>query len=90
MAGGHGLPEEFRRWHAERRWHTARNAWYLEHPEADHRLEDLIARRARRRAAASPRWEAVTRSRPVGSAERGPGTPAVSSPATRSAPGSTP
>ena len=43
------------------------------------------------RAAASPRREPVTRSRPVGTAdERRPGTPTVSSPATRNAPGPTP
>lgn len=51
---GHGareLPEEVRCWHAYRRWVEARNAWYAEHPEADHRLEELRARLARRRAA---------------------------------------
>jgi hypothetical protein len=52
MAGDRGLPEEFRRWHAERRWVEARNDWYRQHPEADHRLEDLLARRERRRAGA--------------------------------------
>lgn len=51
MAGDRGLPDGFRRWHAERRWHEARNEWYREHPEADDRLEQLRARVARRRAA---------------------------------------
>jgi hypothetical protein len=48
MAGGGVLPEEFRRWHAERRWHQARNDWYREHPECDDRLEEMIARRRER------------------------------------------
>jgi hypothetical protein len=30
MTGEHGLPEEYRRWHAERRWHEAKRAWYRE------------------------------------------------------------
>jgi hypothetical protein len=55
MAGGHVLSEEVRRWHAERRWVVARNEWYRQHPEADNRLEEIRARIARRRAAASPR-----------------------------------
>lgn len=50
MAGGRGLPEEYRRWHAERRWHRARNEWFKKHPEADDRVEELRARRVRRRA----------------------------------------
>ena len=48
---GAGLPEECRRWHAERRWHLARNLWFNEHPEADRRLEEIRGRIARRRAA---------------------------------------
>jgi len=51
MAGDHGLPEDVRRWHAERRWNAAVNDWYRQHPGADHRLEDLIQRRRWRRAA---------------------------------------
>lgn len=49
MAGGGTLPEQFRSWHAHRRWVEASNAWYREHPEADYRLEELRARRERRR-----------------------------------------
>jgi hypothetical protein len=48
---GAGLPEECRRWHAERRWHLARNLWFNEHPDADRRLEEIRGRIARRRAA---------------------------------------
>jgi hypothetical protein len=44
------LPPDIRRWHAERRWHLARNAWYRQHREADFRLEERIARLAQRRA----------------------------------------
>jgi hypothetical protein len=50
MAGNRGLPEEYRRWHAQRRWVEAANAWYRQHPEADYRLEELRAQRAQRRA----------------------------------------
>lgn len=49
--GGDRLPESFRRWHAERRWHEARNDWYRRRPEADDRLEQMRARIARHRAA---------------------------------------
>ncbi len=46
---GGSLPEEIHRWHAERRWHLARNDWYRAHPEADNRLEEMRSRiRARR------------------------------------------
>jgi hypothetical protein len=38
-------------WRAEVRWCHAVNDWYNQHPEADHRLEDLRAKRERRRAA---------------------------------------
>jgi hypothetical protein len=41
---GDGLPESFRRWHAERRWHEARNDWYRANPDADYRLEDMLER----------------------------------------------
>jgi hypothetical protein len=50
MAGDRGLPEEYRRWHAERRWHAAKRAWCSEHPEYDW-LAELQQRRERRRAA---------------------------------------
>jgi hypothetical protein len=48
MAGGHGLPPEYRRWHAERRWHEARRAWCEANPEYDW-LAELRERRERRR-----------------------------------------
>jgi hypothetical protein len=50
MAGGASvpLPEEFREWHAYRRWVEASNAWYRQHPEADNRLDDLLDRRRQR------------------------------------------
>lgn len=38
-------------WRAEVRWCLAVRDWYNAHPEADHRLEDLRVRVARRRAA---------------------------------------
>lgn len=50
MAGGGALAEEFRAWHAHRRWVEARNEWYRQHPEADNRLEELGERRRRRLA----------------------------------------
>jgi hypothetical protein len=50
MAGEHGLPPAYRCWHAERRWHAAKRAWYAANPEFDW-LEELRARRERRRAA---------------------------------------
>jgi hypothetical protein len=56
----HGLVERYhaaRDWHAENRHCQAVNAWYRAHPEADHRLEDLLERRARRRAERSPKGE---------------------------------
>jgi hypothetical protein len=49
----HGLTErlaEAQRWHAERRWCAAMNAWYAAHPGADHRFEELLERRRRRLA----------------------------------------
>jgi hypothetical protein len=49
--GGDLLHEDARRWHAERRWVEARNAWYKAHPEADYRLEERRERLARRRQA---------------------------------------
>lgn len=52
--GGDQLPEYMREWHAHRRWVEASNAWYKQHPEADNRLEDLLARRERRSAARGP------------------------------------
>lgn len=48
----HGLVERYhaaRDWHAEYRHCQAVNAWYRAHPEADHRLEDLLERRELRR-----------------------------------------
>jgi len=50
MAGGHGLPPEYRRWHAERRWREARREWCIANPEYDW-LQELLDRRERRRAA---------------------------------------
>ena len=49
-AGCHGRLAEAQRWHAERRWCAAMNAWYCAHPEADHRFEELLERRRRRLA----------------------------------------
>jgi hypothetical protein len=53
MAGSGVLPEYMQEWHAHRRWVEATNAWYKQHPEADNRLEDLIARREQRRRQAA-------------------------------------
>jgi hypothetical protein len=53
----HGLDERYRSardWHAANRHCQATNAWYRQHPEADHRLEDMRARLARRRAQWQP------------------------------------
>jgi hypothetical protein len=36
------LPAETRRWHQQRRHLAATDRWYAEHPEADHRLEELL------------------------------------------------
>jgi hypothetical protein len=50
MAGGGRFPPgEWHDWHAQRRWHAAVNAWYKQHPEADHRLEELLEQVAYRR-----------------------------------------
>jgi hypothetical protein len=51
MATGSGFGDEHRRWHAERRWVTAVNEWYRQHPEADDRLEQRRERIARQRGA---------------------------------------
>lgn len=48
----HGLEERYqaaRDWHAERRWNTARLAWFDAHPEAKHPVEELLEEFARRR-----------------------------------------
>jgi hypothetical protein len=36
-------PDDVHKWHAGRRWLTARNAWLDAHPEHDHRLAELLA-----------------------------------------------
>lgn len=37
-------------WRARGRWQAAVNVWYRAHPGSDHRLDELIARRAARLA----------------------------------------
>jgi hypothetical protein len=49
-AGCHERLAICRRWHAERRWCAAMNAWYRQHPEADRRFEELLEQRTRRLA----------------------------------------
>lgn len=41
----HGLVERWqvaRDWHAENRWNNARLAWFDDHPEAKHPVEELL------------------------------------------------
>ena len=61
-----GLPESLREWHAHRRWVEAVNAWYKANPDADYRLEDLLGRRERRRAATRSPAVVAVRSRDSG------------------------
>jgi hypothetical protein len=50
----HGLVERYhmaRDWHAHNRWNKARLAWYDQHPDAKHPIEELLEEVDRRRAA---------------------------------------